>query len=122
MYGLNGSVDLGFLVGKALLQIKAGQSQLILCFDHDTEICVESSFSVNTNGADTKVAVANNNYMNSIGPLYLFFGREIASVGNNGDGSLSLVFAGDTAIIKLLDSNTDYESYQISCGDLLIVV
>lgn len=50
MYGLDRSVDLSFFVGRRLTQVSIGANELILRFDDEAAVTVESDFSVRESG------------------------------------------------------------------------
>jgi len=110
MYGLNKSVKLDFLLGKQLIQVCIGSHQTILRFDGDTIITVEGlSRLAAKRGSEIEI---HPNRPEEAGKLVCLLGRAIQGVVNTGNGDIELVFTSGESL-KILDSNKNYESYQI---------
>jgi len=118
MYGLPSDLDLGWLVGATLLQVCIGANEVILRFDADICITIESKFRVcNASGHDAvfespPAAAAS---------LVVLLSDSIAEVVGQRDGTLRLSFA-KTGVLEIYDSSRDYESYQIQHGSQVHVV
>src|SRR5579871_1407834 len=104
MYGLPKDKDLGFLVGRELVQVCIGLHQTVLAFDQDTSISVECEFEILDRTGDRSSDKAR---------FLALLASHIATVENRGAGELVLCFS-DGASVRIRDSNPNYESYQIS--------
>lgn len=119
MHGIDDSTDLSFLVGRTLLAIQLGQCQLILKFDDDAAISVESSLLV-AGEIDAVIDILERGYFKDLGPLEPALGTRVATAGVEG-GRVRLGFEGGS-VVELIEHDGPYESFQISCGPIYIVV
>lgn len=118
MYGLPSDLDLGFLVGPTLLQVCIGENEVILRFDGDISITIESRFLVrDLSGRETVFE----NAPPAAASLLDLLSDSIAEVLGQLDGTLRLSFA-KGGILEVYDSSKDYESYQIQHGKDIHVV
>ncbi len=108
MRGLSSNVNLDFLLGLELQQVCVGIHQVILNFSSATSIAIESEYRLN----DAPSAPAT---------LCSLLGRSVERVSNTGDGSFLLVFTKGYQL-RVLDSNEEYESYQITSPGVQIIV
>jgi hypothetical protein len=109
MYGIDKNLDLGFLIGKNLLQICVGSFQVILNFDANVSISIESTFDC---GSEEKSKRAGN-LPEAAPSLFHLLGKHIKEVNVESEGTLALTFSDDT-IVRIYDSNSASESYQIN--------
>ena len=117
MYGLPEDEDLSFLLGKELLQVCGGLHETILNFNEGTSITLQCEYALH--GADDKSdAVAQ---LAASRRLLDLLGFRIAKVSNVGKGSLAVTFS-DGSVLSIHDSNSQYESYEISDPTKTIVV
>ncbi len=118
MYGLPAELDLNFLVGPILLQVCIGENEVILNFDGEISITIESSFLVrDPNGLE----IVFEDSQSAAGSLVKLISDAIAKVHGQSDGTLRLWFTrGD--ILEIYDSFESYESYQIQHGKDIYVV
>jgi len=109
MNGLPNTIDLDPLLGKELIQLCFGAFQLILNFDCDARIAVESICIYETaSGTLTEIQ----NYSEGASQLCKIIGAQVSLAERDPDGGLILRFAnGDCLRIK--NSNHEYESFQI---------
>jgi len=118
MYGLPTNMDLSFLLGKELIQVCIGTFQSILrcgggaCSSLECEYRV---FRMSGDGDGTSAPCS------SADGLTAILGRKIVGVTNNGGGELAITFSNDSVLV-IYDTNTEYESYQISDRTCTIVV
>lgn len=118
MYGLPDDLDLGFLVGTTLLQVCIGANEVILKFDADICITIETRFRIrDANGHD---AVYDNAPSAAVS-LVAILSDSIAEVRGKQDGTLRLSFS-KSAVLELYDSSKEFESYQIQHGKHIHVV
>ena len=117
MYGLPKNIDLDFLKGKRLVQICISSNQVIMRFDDDISISIESviklykgkevwSYEVNTS--------INTDFINLLGNL-------IVDYTHYESGTLVLYFDHGSKI-ELNDDSENYESYQIIGNGQTIIV
>ena len=118
MYGLSDDLDLSFLVGMTLLQLCIGENEVILRFDEDSSITIESRFRVG--GLDDHTAVFGD-APSSAGFLAKFLSDSIIDVLGRQDGTLRLSFA-KGGFLEIYDSYRDHESYQIQHHQEIYVV
>lgn len=118
MHGLSKDVDLSFLLGKKLAQFRCARDILILWFDEQIEISIESRVYYHDR---LGISVIFDNYFIGVAAMAGLFANSIIDVTASEDGTVILSFSnGDT--LELRDDNKHYESYQIKHGNDLIVV
>ncbi len=118
MYGLPNDLDLSFLVGVTLLQVCVGANEVILHFDGEVSITIESRFRVRgTNGHD---AVFEDKPSSAASLAELLSDSIVDCLGHQ-DGTLRLSFA-KGGLLEVYDSLEHYESYQIQHGQDIHVV
>jgi len=118
MFGLSENNDLSFLTGKEVIQVCVGVYQTILAFDGDTSISLECDFQL-TRAPGTKDK--EDACSSSPQGILTLLGSKITDVTNEGGGTLTLQFS-DGSTFRILDSNREYESYQIAHPAGIIVV
>lgn len=112
MHGLPADLDLTFLQGIVLLQVCTGANEVILNFDGDVSIAVESKCRVrDASGRET----AFNHPRSSSAALTELLSDVVTEALGSTDGTLRLAFSRG-AIVEIYDSNEHYESYQIRHG------
>ena len=119
MYGLDKATDLTFLIGRSLTQICIGLFQLILNMDNELSISVEGDFEYIAPGSGKAMRCCE--FPGSACPLVELLGKKIIGVDVTSESTLVLVFE-DGSHLRLLDSNLDAESYQITGLNKDIVV
>jgi hypothetical protein len=118
MYGLQIGVDLSFFVGTALSQVCIGANELILNFDSDISVTVESRIALTSPGTATEQF---DNLRASAALLVGLLELQVATVEARPEGTLRLQFK-TGHILDLYDTSETYESYQIRHGSDVIVV
>lgn len=118
MYGLPSDIDLGFMVGSTLLQVCIGQNEVILRFDMEISVTIESRFLVrDPHGHEDVFESA----PRAAGSLVNLLSDSVTDVLGHTDGTLRLSFA-KGGVLEVYDSSKDYESYQIQHGKEIHVV
>lgn len=118
MYGLPSDLDLKFFIGITLTQLCFGENEVILNFDGDVSITIESKLCVR--GA-TGQAIIFDDSLSSASMLVELVSDSITEAIGRQDGTLCLSFAGG-ATIEIHDSSEHYESYHIRHGKRIYVV
>jgi hypothetical protein len=118
MYGLDPNIQLGFLRGKTLEQACFGLHDLILHFDQDISISIESSIAVGQHG---QTLVRHRSYQEVSRELLHLLNKVVIEVHWTTEGTVSLVFD-HGAIVEIYDDSVEFESYSINSGSGLIVV
>jgi hypothetical protein len=118
MNGLPPDVDLSFLEGATLIQVSVGENDLILNFDNEAHISVESSISC---AGVTGRSGHYDDFRQAVSALVADIGHKILSAKGDEDGTLRLVFE-TGRVLTLYDDTKFYESYHIQCGERIIVV
>jgi hypothetical protein len=117
MYGLPRDTDLSFFEGAVLTQVCIGENEVIIHFDNDAGITIQSSVRLSDGertrifeGApDTGVA------------LVRLLGQAVATAAVEPGGVTRLEWRSGTAL-RILDSWAEYESYVITHDGKTIVV
>jgi cytoskeletal protein RodZ len=118
MYGLPANIDLSFLHGRVLLQLCVGQNEMILNFDEDVSITVESSIAFTFADGTYRHYTDWKEASHTAGAL---LGHQITSAKRKYGGTLCVKFDVDWWI-EVFDDSQHYESYSIQNGSQLIVV
>ena len=108
MYGLAKDTDLTFLLGKQLERVEVSEYQAQLHFSGSISISIEGECELN----NTPVAY---------GQLKQLISDSVVGVTIQDDGTTSLAFVHGNKL-SLRDSNSSYESYQITTPDVTIIV
>lgn len=108
MYGIPADLDLSALAGQAVLQVTPGPYSAVLHLANGHEITLECELLLN----DQPLALQ---------ALAQVQGRHIFGATPQGDDGI-LLLLDDGSRLVLLDSNPDYESFQISGPSLNLVV
>jgi hypothetical protein len=125
VYGLSADLDLSFLVGREVIQVCLGSSQVQLHFSaldvmrgDYVEIFVESELThISSSGVESSYVI-----LTASAPmLTALLGATVNGASREAPGTLCLQFeTGDR--LKIHDNSEHYESYQIKQGNKLIVV
>ena len=108
MYGLNKETDLKFFLRKALSNVVIGDYQAQLYFGDDICLSVEGEIEINGNKSNYE-------------QLAVFVGEVVFGITIQDEGGINILF-NDGKYLSVLDSNSNYESYQITAPELNIVV
>lgn len=111
MYGLEKSVKLDFLHGRELIQVAIGSHQVILIFDLDATVTIEGLCELSA-GRDSALKI-HAETPEETSQLTQLLNCKISNAINNGDGSITLEFTKGLTL-RLIDSNKNFESYQIN--------
>lgn len=119
MYGLPENFDGSFLLGRTLEMICFNANQIYLHFDGQVTITIEGTFSHQRaqSGSNTQVL----SIPVSESDLRQLLEHKVSAISADKDGTLSLVFD-DGQTLTCYDQLPNYESYQISQGDNVIIV
>lgn len=118
MYGLPEDIDLNFLMGKRLIQICISTHQIIMRFDDDITISVESAIKLFDDKGDVHLYEDNRSINQD---LLMLLENSISDVISNKTGTLILHFDNGNKV-ELNDDSAKYESYQIVGDGQTIVV
>lgn len=132
MYGLPDNIDLSFLSGVDLIEIRVGQFQVRLEFEDSAAISVRGTLLIALEGTgctpepiscDEGIAQTANTgaVCTTLCKLISLVGRKVIGINRVPDGTLTLRFENE-AQVTILDSNHGYESYEISHGERTIIV
>lgn len=117
MYGLP-TDDLTFLEGTRLLQVCIGSNEVILNFDREVSITIESTFRVRSSEGEDIVF---ENSPSSAAALAELLSERVTEVHGQTDGTLRLLFSRG-AVLEIYDSSKNYESYQVRHGQVQYIV
>lgn len=118
MFGLPADVDVSFLVGAVLIQVCAGENEVVLNFDEDVSIMSAATIRYAEDGEPQRELEDARTVSKALIDL---LGQTIVRADGNLDGTLRLFWSNDSRV-ELLDSWGDYESYTVRHGETLIVV
>lgn len=108
MYGLSKDTDLTFLVRKKLERVETSEYQAQLLFAGDVSISIEGECLIDNQKVEYP-------------KLKTLVGLDVFGVTIQDGGRVNVVFSNGQRL-SLLDSSTEYESYQITAPGLCIVV
>ncbi len=114
MYGLSKQTDLAFMLGNEVLQVCIGRYQAILNCTSDLSISLECDFAGGRVAADQQLP-------GSAIPLLGLLGSSISRAEIVGGGDLVLICS-NGEVMRIYDSSSEYESYQITAPGRHIVV
>jgi hypothetical protein len=118
MYGLPDRIDLGFFIGRTLLQVCFGANSLILNFDGYVSVNVSSAVGcLDTDGSIQRHI----NFHEVASKLIGLIDQTIISANSDHSGTLLLNFNGG-GILAVYDNSEQFESYFIRNGDQQIIV
>ena len=118
MYGLPDDIDLSFLEGATLLQVCLGENEVILRFDPDLSITIESTFRARTPARQEALF---RDPRSAAAVLVELISDVITKAQGRTDGTLRLSFSRG-GVLEIYDDSKQYESYQIQHGEDLYVV
>lgn len=122
MYGLDPSTDVSLLVGCTLDHVGVGRHQVSLAMAGNPyphcSLTIEGDFVVGSRDGTLRTFSDAVKGSGAITPL-LSLTIVAADIPENGRLRIGL---SDGSVIEALDSETHYESYQLSLGEQLIVV
>jgi len=118
MYGLPQGVDLSFLVGKELIQVGVGSCDIVLAFDGQLSISIQTTVYHSKKG---KPLAAYEVGPSSAGVLLPLLRSAITQFTANQEGTLNMTFSNGECV-EIRDEDTHYECYQIEHEGSLIVV
>jgi hypothetical protein len=120
MHGLKKDIDLSFLNGRELIQLCIGLYQAIFKFDEEVAISVEGEFRY-FDGQDEWTWRPEHGSALLAARTAALLGATIEGFESNANGTLSLTFS-NGRYLTILDSNKEYESYDITGAGQTIVV
>jgi hypothetical protein len=120
MYGLNRDIDLSFLKGREVEQIAIGVYQIMFAFDEDVRISVEGRFSY-FDGQREWVWEPEPGASQIAAQTVTLLGATIEKFEGHANGTLELVFSNGCRL-TILDSSSQYESYNITRPGQTIIV
>ena len=122
MYGLDPSTDVSLLIGCTLDHVGVGRHQVSLALAGNPHprcsLTIEGDFVVGSRDGTRRTFSDAVEGSGAITPL-LSLSVVTADVPEN--GRLRISFS-DGSVIEALDSESDYESYQLSIGERVIIV
>ena len=120
MYGLSRDIDLSFLKGRQVEQVAIGIYQIIFGFDEDVKISVESQFNY-FDGQRELVWKPEPSASQIAAQTLTLLGATIEKFEGHANGTLELVFSNGCRL-TILDSSSEYESYDITRPGQTIIV
>jgi Family of unknown function (DUF6188) len=120
MYGLDKSIDLSFLQGRELIQVRVGTYQTAFAFDEDVTISVEGEF-IYCDGQQEFTWRPQPGAAEVAARTVSLLGDTIKTYDPHEDGTLKLFFASGRRL-TVLDSSKEFESYDITRPGETIVV
>jgi hypothetical protein len=119
MNGLPSDIDLSFLVGQELQQVCIGRHEAILHFGDAVSICIESEIGHKSNLG--KLTAIYKTIAPSASMLVSLINSSIVKAYAESPGTLVLELC-NGQVLEIYDANSEYESYQISYDNRVIVV
>ena len=116
MYGLPKTFDGQFFVGHTLEQICFTQNQVVLHFDSEIAITIESAFSHRRNQISERFEIPL-----ARSELMQLLGRPVTKVICEAGGTLTLDFSNDHSL-SCFDTSSQFESYHIKNRKEVITV
>jgi len=120
MYGLRRDIDLGFLNGREVGQVAIGLYQIQFGFDEDVRIGIEGEFRY-FHGREEWIWMPESKQRQVAGRMVDLLGAVVEKVDWKGDGTLTLNFSNGHRM-TILDSNKEFESYDITRPGQTIVI
>jgi hypothetical protein len=120
MYGLSPETDLSLLNGCTLTFVGFGERQLQLAFsgDVDCSISIEGDYTVAPKEHEPTTYSAAVAGAQALLPI---LGHTVGSATVPNHGTVRVVFD-DGSVIEVLDSWSEYESYQVNLGGRLLII
>jgi len=119
MYKLPDNVDLTFFKGSLLLQICIGANEVILRFENQISITIQTDIVHKSQSGD--VTAIYKSITTSASMLVSFLHYKITEAIAIDPSTISLRFS-NGEYLEIYDTSTQYESYQINHGDKTIIV
>ena len=119
MYKLPANVDLSFFKGNILLQICIGANEIILRFENQISITVQTDVVHKSQSGD--VTAIYKSMPESAAMLVGFLHSAVTEATAIDPSTISLRFA-NGEYLEIYDTSTQYESYQIVHGHETIIV
>ena len=117
MYGIPKTIDFSFLLGKMVEQVCLGQYQTQIHLD-DANISIECKHTLFIAEGLRKITWERDEFPSE--GISKLLGQTLSRVAVEDSGALEFTFSkGDR--LSLFDDSEQYESFQITCGDLFIV-
>ncbi len=117
MNGLPRSIDLTGLIGAHLIQLCFGENEFQIHLDSDAKIVVESRVTMRSGpSGETRI----DDYAQAASVICSLLGTQIQFATRTDDGGLLLRFDSGTEL-RVLNSNTEYESFQVHLGGHIYV-
>ncbi len=120
MYGLKKEIDLSFLTGRELVQVRIGTFQVQFCFDEDVTVSVEAQFCY-FDGQNEWIWQQEPSSPPIAARTVAMLGASISSIETNENGTLALRFSNGHRL-TIPDSFKEYESYDITRPGQTIIV
>jgi hypothetical protein len=118
MYGISSTADFSFLVGKMVEQVCLGQYQTQIHLD-DAYLSIEGKHTLLRAEDHTEITWERDRFPSD--GVSQLLGQTLSEVSVNEGGPVEFRFSqGDRLLI--FDDSPQYESFQIRCGNLWIVV
>jgi hypothetical protein len=118
MYGLPKDFDPQYFVARALKMLCFNANQIYLHFDERVTITLEGKYSLSGEAGDP---IEIRDVPNSESRLFALIEKRVVSAGVEGGSTLVLAFE-TGAVFRCYDDSSQYESYQLSRGDDVIIV
>lgn len=118
VYGLPADTDLSPILGRTLEQAAIGSYQVQLRFDEHVTVSVEGDYGVT--GADGILARFASPPEGAVA-LVALLGQVVVDAQVTDPGTTTLRFSSEQSV-EIFDSESNFESYQISIGERLIIV
>src|ERR1043166_8873542 len=120
MYGLKKEIDLSFLAGRELTQVAIGVYQVQFGFDEDVTISVESEFRY-FDGKAEWIWRSEPGSASIAARAVALLGASITGLESNENGTLAINFSNGHSL-SILDSSSEYQSYDITRPGQTIIV
>ena len=120
MYGLSRVIDLSFLKDRQVEQVAIGVYQIIFGFDEDVRISVERQFHY-FDGQREWVWKPEPGASQIAAQTLTLLGATIEKFAGHAKGTLELLFSNGCRL-TILDSTSEYESYDITRPGQTIIV
>lgn len=118
MYGLPENLDLSIFINAILLQVCIGANEVILKFDGNITITIESVIKIHDEKSNE---ITLENAPDTAAHIVDFLSNKIIEAIKIDDGTLRLKFQNDM-FIDIYDTFDDYESYQIQHDAYIYIV
>lgn len=112
MYGLKKEIDLGFLVGRELIQVGIGLYQIQFHFDEDVTVSVEAEFRYFDGQHEWSWRQEPSSHQIATRTVAML-GANITNLESNENGTLALIFSNGHRL-TILDPFKEYEAYAIT--------